>query len=101
MNVLLFTFAQANFQLTMVREPGHISLFNMPLVETEDFSADGLKQDKFEASVKMSTYLVAFIVCDFTYIQNKTSRGTIVSRWSLLRPDIFAVCFIDKSMCFF
>lgn len=34
--------------------------------------------DHFKQSVKMSTYLVAFIVCDFKSITNKTQQGVEV-----------------------
>lgn len=78
---------KATFQLSMVREKRHISLFNMPLINTEAYRG-GLEKDHFETSVKMSTYLVAFVVCDFGYVQNVTSRGKKVLPSSVisLRP---------------
>ena len=55
-----------------------MALFNMPLESTKDFGG-GLKKDEFQKSVKMSTYLVAFIVCDYAHVTSKTSSGITVS----------------------
>lgn len=40
--------------------------------------SDGLLEDWFAASVKMSTYLVAFVVCDFKSVTATTSSGVQV-----------------------
>lgn len=39
-------------------------------------------RDEFEESVDMSTYLVAFVVCDYTHITQHTKRGISVSVYS-------------------
>ncbi|XP_076439260.1 endoplasmic reticulum aminopeptidase 1-like isoform X2 [Babylonia areolata] len=68
---------KANFSLDLVREARHITLFNTPLRQTSTY-AEGLLKDEYEASVRMSTYLVAFIVCDFRNLTDYTQQNTMV-----------------------
>jgi len=72
---------KATFRLHMVREGIHTALSNMP-VEKEQVRADGLIVTTFQESVKMSTYLVAFVVCDFVSVSAKSSRGIRISVWT-------------------
>uniref|UniRef100_A0A8C9VML8 Leucyl/cystinyl aminopeptidase n=1 Tax=Scleropages formosus TaxID=113540 RepID=A0A8C9VML8_SCLFO len=72
---------KATFLIKIKRETGYISLSNMP--KTVELS-DGLLQDEFEKSVRMSTYLVAFIVANFTQI-NQIASDTLVSVYAV--PD--------------
>uniref|UniRef100_A0A3Q3JAP8 Aminopeptidase n=1 Tax=Monopterus albus TaxID=43700 RepID=A0A3Q3JAP8_MONAL len=67
---------KANFSVRIRRSPEYISLSNMPVVTDV---ADGLVEDQFATSVKMSTYLVAFIICDFKHITATTFSGVQVS----------------------
>uniref|UniRef100_A0A672I739 Aminopeptidase n=1 Tax=Salarias fasciatus TaxID=181472 RepID=A0A672I739_SALFA len=69
---------KANFSVRIRRTPEYISLSNMPVVKTVELS-DGLLEDHFAPSVQMSTYLVAFVVCDFKSVTAKTSSGVQVS----------------------
>ena len=55
-----------------------ISPSNMPKNETAKYGDTGLFQDTFDKSVKMSTYLVAFMVMDFTSRSATTSTGKTV-----------------------
>uniref|UniRef100_A0A671VRK7 Aminopeptidase n=1 Tax=Sparus aurata TaxID=8175 RepID=A0A671VRK7_SPAAU len=67
---------KANFSIRIRRSPEYISLSNMPVVIEVH---DGLLEDRFDASVKMSTYLVAFVICDFKSVTATTSSGVQVS----------------------
>ncbi|XP_034398276.1 endoplasmic reticulum aminopeptidase 2 isoform X2 [Cyclopterus lumpus] len=69
---------KANFSVRIRRSPEYISLSNMPVVKTLEVD-EGLLEDQFDASVKMSTYLVAFVICDFKSVTATTSSGVQVS----------------------
>lgn len=69
---------KATFKLTIIREPKYITLFNMPRETTEEYR-DGLVKDVFQETVKMSSYLVAFVVCDYKYKTEQTKSGVNVT----------------------
>ncbi|NXD10862.1 ERAP1 aminopeptidase, partial [Nothocercus nigrocapillus] len=75
---------KARFSIKIRREPKHLALSNMPLVKTVNISSS-LVEDHFDTSVKMSTYLVAFIVSDFKSVSKITSRGIKISVYTV--PD--------------
>ncbi|XP_075864317.1 endoplasmic reticulum aminopeptidase 2 isoform X1 [Microcebus murinus] len=75
---------KANFSIKIRRESRHIALSNMPKVKTIELEG-GLLEDHFETTVKMSTYLVAYIVCDFKSVSGTTSSGVKVSIYA--SPD--------------
>ncbi|CAH1779550.1 unnamed protein product [Owenia fusiformis] len=75
---------KATYSVTMVRKANYSSIGNMELLNTED-RGGGWHADVYKKSIKMSTYLVAFVVSDFTYKENTTSRGTYMRIWA--RPD--------------
>ncbi|TSM85985.1 Leucyl-cystinyl aminopeptidase [Bagarius yarrelli] len=75
---------KATFLIKIKREAEYISLSNMPLAKTS-VSSDGLFEDAFERSVNMSTYLVAFIVANFTSVSKNITENTRVSVYTV--PD--------------
>ncbi|KAK2562234.1 Endoplasmic reticulum aminopeptidase 1 [Acropora cervicornis] len=72
---------KAQFIVTLVHSKGYKALSNMPELKsvTRD---DGFVESHFKESVKMSTYLLAFIVCDFAYKESHTKRGNRIRVWS-------------------
>ncbi|NWJ10077.1 ERAP1 aminopeptidase, partial [Crypturellus undulatus] len=75
---------KARFSIKIRREPKHLALSNMPLVKTVNITPS-LVEDHFDTSVKMSTYLVAFIVSDFKSISKISSHGIKISVYTV--PD--------------
>ncbi|XP_040584863.1 endoplasmic reticulum aminopeptidase 1 isoform X2 [Mesocricetus auratus] len=75
---------KASFSIKIRRDPRHLSISNMPLVRSVNV-AEGLVEDHFDVTVKMSTYLVAFIVCDFKSVSKMTKSGVKVSVYAV--PD--------------
>ncbi|KAM4706913.1 endoplasmic reticulum aminopeptidase 1 isoform 1-T2 [Discoglossus pictus] len=75
---------KASFLIKIRREPRHHALSNMPIVKSVIMEG-GLIEDHFDVSVKMSTYLVAFIVSDFKSVSQVTTRGIKISVYTV--PD--------------
>ncbi|XP_035513792.1 leucyl-cystinyl aminopeptidase [Morone saxatilis] len=73
---------KATFLIKINRKPDYMTLSNMPKAKTTPLN-NGLVQDEFEmTSVNMSTYLVAFIVGNFTPVSKNVSE-TLVSVYSV------------------
>jgi len=84
---------KSTFNVTLVRREGYTSLSNMPLVDTQT-RADGWYADVFLKSVKMSTYLLAFIVSDFEFVLGYTMSGSefrVFSRGDAIRQTQYAL----------
>ncbi|TRY65921.1 hypothetical protein DNTS_026618 [Danionella cerebrum] len=73
---------KANFSVRIRRNAEHIALSNMPKLRTIRLQ-DGLFEDQFDVSVKMSTYLVAFIVSDFLSISKTSEHGVKISVYAV------------------
>ncbi|XP_071800497.1 aminopeptidase N-like [Asterias amurensis] len=76
---------KANYTITIVHEQGYTALSNMP-EEKRVPTKDGLVATHFMTTPKMSTYLVAFIVCDF-WQESRTVDNTRFSVWA--REEVF------------
>ncbi|XP_071388973.1 endoplasmic reticulum aminopeptidase 1b [Centroberyx affinis] len=73
---------KANFTIRITREPRHIAISNMPKVKTVELPG-GLLEDHFDTTVKMSTYLVAFIVSDFLSVSKTTQHGIKITVYAV------------------
>ncbi|XP_061906716.1 endoplasmic reticulum aminopeptidase 1-like isoform X3 [Entelurus aequoreus] len=73
---------KANFTISVIREPRHIAISNMPKTKTLALPGDVL-EDRFGTTVKMSTYLVAFIVSDFQSVSKYTLQGVKISVYAV------------------
>ena len=64
---------KANFTMHITHDPNYHAVSNMPVVDT--ISSNGRMTTNFETSVRMSTYLVAFIVSDFECVSDTIVEG--------------------------
>ena len=70
---------KATFEITLVVPADQIALSNMPVV-SEEMGLNGKKTVRFDVTPKMSTYLVAFIVGQFDFVEKMTSDGRVKVR---------------------
>ncbi|CAK9830592.1 Glutamyl aminopeptidase [Anthophora retusa] len=98
---------KAKFKVSIFRDRFHIALCNMPVMSSEDtgfYMGTGLLRDDFQESVEMSTYLVAFVVCDFKRVSEQTKRNISVSVYAaeaMLPQAKYAVITAARTMDYF
>jgi aminopeptidase N len=79
---------KAVFEITIGHKGSLSSISNMPLVKTEPIKEkEGWVWDKYEPSVPMSTYLVAFIISDFGFKLSEPSQHNNVTFKIWARKD--------------
>jgi aminopeptidase N len=72
---------KATFGITLIVPADLTAISNMPEVSTTHI-AGGKKKVVFDVSPKMSTYLLAWAIGQFDYIQSKTSHGVTIRVFS-------------------
>lgn len=97
---------KAIFSVTLGRHRDMTALSNMPLINTTQMEGmDGFYWDHFAPSVPMSTYLVAFIVANFTQVEadvgNATWKFNIYARPSASNQAQYASEIGPKIQAFF
>ncbi|NWQ94769.1 AMPN Aminopeptidase, partial [Burhinus bistriatus] len=80
---------KANFTVTLIHPSDHEAISNMPAKGSRQEMIDGKNWNitEFETTPKMSTYLLAFIVSQFDFVQN-TSGNVLIRIWG--RPKAIA-----------
>jgi puromycin-sensitive aminopeptidase len=72
---------KARFDVTLVIPENLVAVSNTSIVE-ESPAGPGLKAVRFAETPVMSTYLLAFVVGDLTFIEQEASNGTRVAVWT-------------------
>ncbi|XP_067424639.1 aminopeptidase Q [Emydura macquarii macquarii] len=89
---------KATFDITIVHHPSYVALSNMPAIdvsEMKDENGSIWTVTTFNTTLKMSTYITAFVVCDFDYI-TRTERGNEIRIWA--RKDAIKNGYADYAL---
>nr|XP_056704639.1 aminopeptidase Q [Euleptes europaea] len=87
---------KATFNISIVHHPSYVALSNMPAIDVSEYK--DVNESKlstlrnwttsinwtvttFKTTPKMSTYITAFVVCNFDYV-NTTVRGNEIRIWA-------------------
>ncbi|XP_068162940.1 thyrotropin-releasing hormone-degrading ectoenzyme-like [Antennarius striatus] len=76
---------KATFSLSLRHDPRFTSLSNMPLAGRSPPGEDGWPAHRFARTPRMSTYYLAWAVCNFTYRETQTDGGVTIRLYA--RPD--------------
>ncbi|NXB65721.1 AMPN Aminopeptidase, partial [Struthidea cinerea] len=73
---------KANFTVTLIHPSNYVAISNMPAKGTRQQMIDGETWNvtEFNTTPKMSTYLLAFIVSQFTYVKSDSEK-TLIRIW--------------------
>lgn len=66
---------KATFSVSLVVPEGLVALSNMPIIKTQVI-AENLKEVSFNITPVMSTYLVAFVVGEFEFVEGTVNQGS-------------------------
>ncbi|XP_076158732.1 thyrotropin-releasing hormone-degrading ectoenzyme-like [Alosa pseudoharengus] len=75
---------KATFRISLKHEASYLSLSNMP-VENSVTDDDGWVTNYFSRTPRMSTYYLAWAVCNFTYREALTDSGVLIRLYA--RPN--------------
>nr|XP_019935919.1 PREDICTED: aminopeptidase Ey-like isoform X1 [Paralichthys olivaceus] len=75
---------KAVFHMTLIHPQGTVALSNSRNYDPVDIVEDGqnLIQTSFKPTAKMSTYLLAFVVSDFTFAGKEPTTGVLIRIWA-------------------
>ncbi|XP_054858173.1 aminopeptidase N [Eublepharis macularius] len=75
---------KANFSVTLLHPADHVALSNMPVLRAANVTLNNeiWTRTEFEPTLKMSTYLLAFIVSQFEAVTTTDQNGTLIRIWA-------------------
>lgn len=77
---------KATFSLSLRHDAQYTSLSNMP-VDSSTLDEDGWVTERFARTPPMSTYYLAWAVCNFTYRETRADSGVPVSPGGHVRQE--------------
>ncbi|NXM67737.1 AMPQ Aminopeptidase, partial [Serilophus lunatus] len=89
---------KSTFNIRIVHDPSYVALSNMPAIdlsEMKDENGSLWTVTTFNTSLKMSTYLTAFVICDFDYV-TRTERGHEIRIWA--RKEAIRNGYVDYAL---
>ncbi|XP_061450868.1 aminopeptidase N [Rhineura floridana] len=78
---------KATFSVVLIHPSDHVALSNMPVKSTTQLDGQAWNRTEFEPTVRMSTYLLAFIVSQFDFVEDHQG-DTLIRIWG--RPNAIA-----------
>jgi len=69
---------KANFKVTLLVDEGLTALSNMPEISNTLLDDGKTRRVEFDESPVMSSYLLAFCVGDFDYVESKSEHGVLI-----------------------
>ncbi|XP_040029002.2 thyrotropin-releasing hormone-degrading ectoenzyme [Gasterosteus aculeatus] len=79
---------KATFSLALRHDAQYTSLANMPVESSSPPDEDGWLTNRFARTPRMSTYYLAWAVCNFTYRETQSDDGVTIRLYA--RPDAIA-----------
>ncbi|NXF09709.1 AMPQ Aminopeptidase, partial [Smithornis capensis] len=89
---------KSTFNIRIIHDPSYVALSNMPAIdvsEMKDENGSLWTVTTFNTSLKMSTYLTAFVICDFDYV-TRTERGNEIRIWA--RKEAIRNGYVDYAL---
>ncbi|ESO01139.1 hypothetical protein HELRODRAFT_175168 [Helobdella robusta] len=95
---------KATFDITLVVPQDKVTLSNMPVKKETKDEDNKLKTVSFERSPIMSTYLLAMVVGEYDYVEEKDSDGVLIRVYTPLgkkEQGLFALSVATKTLPFY
>nr|XP_038026992.1 aminopeptidase Q isoform X2 [Anas platyrhynchos] len=89
---------KATFNIRIIHDPSYVALSNMPAIDTSEMKDENgslWTVTTFKTSLKMSTYITAFVICDFDYV-TRTERGNEIRIWA--RKEAIKNGYVDYAL---
>lgn len=74
---------KATFDVSLIVPKDLVALSNMPVQSVTPLENTGLKAITFDRTPIMSTYLLAFVVGEFEFVETRTNNGTLVRVYTM------------------